>query len=506
MSTCNSLQIPPIGSFISGQELDDLLLAGIKDKEETLTTHLSRFDGKDLFPKWLELMRCMDELINLRYTFRPGEWEALGKSSADIMHDTGEFFLFLNEIRKRFGVAVMGRIQTIVFMLSCMKMVYSNKGLPGMDFRNINEVVAFVQARRLYYLTYLTFIRLYAKGIERVPFKELLCNFQYQIDFNMCSITSALHAIIANKSIDGYGVTVCDYGLEYSMPYNQLDEFFLEPQVMNELDIIEFEEYNGYKNASAGVSRQLYSHAELEHAVKQVEYLYEGYGIKDSLELAEAKRMVVDLRGRFVEEYSIKMPEGEFVSFNARYPHLKLASEANDYFEAINERPAFFKFDGFYYSNVFLVIRYIENAIYGLLRRNRRFRIKAGFVFEKKVKELLKQYGFESTETKRIYSQEFDVICMKNGCAYNFQCKNNYIDINMLSTANVDKVSRKNKRLIRYYEKALEKENFRTKLVQDHFKVEHVENYVVARFPIVMNHDRLIPFNRLENWLKEEQY
>lgn len=61
MSTCNSLQIPPIGSFISGQELDDLLLAGIKDKEETLTTHLSRFDGKDLFPKWLELMRCMDE-------------------------------------------------------------------------------------------------------------------------------------------------------------------------------------------------------------------------------------------------------------------------------------------------------------------------------------------------------------------------------------------------------------------------------------------------------------
>lgn len=350
-------------------------------------------------------------------------------------------------------------------------------------------------------IIYLTFIRLYAKGEKKAPFMELLCHFQYQIDFNMCSITSALHSMIGNHCIEGYHAIVKSDRLEYSFPYSQLDEFFLEPQMMNELDILNYEtQIVGFNNTS--VPRLLYSYKELENAVSTVEEVFSKYDVKECVELLEAKKMVAELKDHFKEDYSIRMTEDQFNDFCSRYPHLKLGSNATEYFDALNERPAFFGYGGYYYSTVLLLIRFIENAIYGLLRRKTRFRIKAGFVFEKKVENLLEKYGFTSTKVKRISRQEFDVICMKDGCAYNFQCKNNYLDISNISVQNLHDIIRKNKKLLNYYQRALKKENFRTKLVQNHFGVENVENYVVARFPIVINHERVMPYNKLEGWLR----
>lgn len=496
--------IPPIGSVLRGQDLDNLLLANISFNKEGLIAHLSKFDGHDLFPKWLKLIRCIDEFVNLKYALSPNEWDLIKDCSIDLLHDKKSFTFLLTIIRCKFGDAVCERIKTIILMYVGMKMTYQKLGHHGMEFNNIAEVIVFCQSRRLYYVAYLSLIRIYAKGMEKTCFIDLLCHFQYQIDFIMSSITSALHSMIGNGCIDGYEAIVRDFGIEYSIPYNQLDDLFLEPQVMTELDILQFEKTKEEWIVSTETPRTLYSYAELKYAVSQVEKMFEGYGINDSLVLSDAKRMVMDLRGRFIEDYSIKLSEDEFASFSSTYPHLKLSSEATEYFEAINERPAFFQHEGYYYSTILLMIRYIENAVYGQLRKNRRYRIKAGFVFEKKVKALLEQYGFKSTEIKRIQQQEFDVICMKDGCAYNFQCKNNYLDINLLSLQNIDKVKRQNNRLVKYYIKALEKENFRTKLVQAHFDVEHVENYVVARFPIVMNHERFIPFNNLENWLIQQ--
>ena len=490
-----------IGSVLRGQDLDDLLLKGINSNKEALIAHISRFDGQDLFQKWLELLRCIDEFINMRFVLLPEEWDLIGQLNIDILHEQKSFVLLLTMIHSRFGDAVSERIKVFILMLASMKLTYKKMNLPGIDFQNVKEAIDFCQSRRLYYVTYLSLIRIYAKGTEKIPFVELLCHFQYQIDFNMRSITSALHSMLGNGCIDGYGAIVHDFGLEYNIPYNQLDSFFLEPHTMTEVDILEHEESAKEQYAAPLNPPKLYSYAELEKAVNQIEKLFEGYGINDSYVLSNAKCMVADLRGHFIEDYSIKLSENEFVSFSSKYPYLELCSKATDYFEAINERPAFFKNDGYYHSTVLLIIRYLENLVYEQLKRNRRYRIKAGFVFEKKVKVLLEQYGFISTEIKRIHQQEFDVICKKDGCAYNFQCKNNYLDINTLSPQNLDRVRRRNKRLVKYYIRALEKENFRTKLVQVYFGVEHVENYVVARFPVVMNHERIIPFNKLENWL-----
>ncbi len=495
---------PSIGTFLSGKALDDLLLAGIEEKKKELITHISSYDGRDLFPKWLELIRCIDELVNLRYVFPPAIWETASNICIDLLEDDeGVFVYYL--FGSLFGEDVCCRMMKLIHMLLRIKTKSKSMGITDMDFRSIGETVDFLQARRLYYVTYLTLIRLYAKGSRRIPFAELLCNFQYQIDFNMRPITTALHAIIESSNIEGFGATVRDFGLEFTKPYKQLDDFFLEPQVMNELDILEYERIGDVSLSGHRLPPSLYSYEELQYTITQVEKVFGVFGVSSSLVLSDAKRMVDDLKETVVDGYSVVMSEEEFKAFSLNYPHLILDSIATDYFEALNERPAFFRFNDHYYSNVLLIIRFIENTFYGLLRRNRRFRIKAGFVFEKKVKALLEEYGFDSTETKRIHHQEFDVICLKDGRAYNFQCKNNFLDINALNTHNIVRISRQNKKLVKYYVKALEKENLRTKLVQEYFGVNCVENYVVTRFPVVMEHERLIPFNQLEDWLKKNK-
>lgn len=490
-----------IGTVLQGKELEKFLQSGIEEKEELIITHLSNFDGNELFHQWLYFIRCIDEFINLKFVLSEAEIGLLEKCGIDLTNNKLEFVVAMSMVRLRFGNDVFERIKRLSIMLAGIRLSYKASGVTGLNFSTLNEAIDFCQSRRLYYVAYLSLIRLYAKGRQRVPFMELLCHFQYQIDYNMTTITGALHAIMGSKCLDGYKGVASEWGLQYSMPYNQLEGFFLEPHVMSEVDIMEHEKDSGYKTSSSGVQRKLYSYAEMEYAVRQAECIYEGYDVSGSRMLLEMKTLVKSLKGKLVEDYSIRLSKSEFMELSDSCPHLKLSSEARSYFDTINERPAFFPYKGYFYSTSLLLVRFIENALYGQLRTNRRYRIKAGFLFEKKVKSLLEKYGFEGTEVKRIHRQEFDVICLKDGVAYNFQCKNNFLDINSVDTDNINKVCGQNKRLTKYYLKALDKENNRTKTVKDRFKVDVVENYVVSRFPIIMNHERLIPFNQFETWL-----
>ena len=294
-------------------------------------------------------------------------------------------------------------------------------------------------------------------------------------------------------------------GLLFNMRYQQLEGFFLEAHTMSEVDILEHSRPTSEQDTSSGVEKKLYSYAELEYAVKQAECLFGEYGVVNSAELLEIQQMVNELKARFVEEYSLVLDEGEYRKLVGHCPHLQLCSTAKDYYDTINERPAFYPFAGNYYSTVFMMIRYVENTLYGLLKKKIRYKIKAGFMFEKKVEALLEKYGFVLTGVKRIHMKEFDVICKKGDTIYNFQCKNNYFDINNLSPANMDKVCKQNKRLTNYYIKALEKENHRTRLLVEEFKTDNIENYVVVRYPVMMNHARVICYNNLENWLESKK-
>ena len=63
------------------------------------------------------------------------------------------------------------------------------------------------------------------------------------------------------------------------------------------------------------------------------------------------------------------------------------------------------------------------------LHSRRRFQIHAGFIFEDMVRRDLSGMGFQVTDIKRINRKEFDVVATHGGVIYNFQCKNNWIDL-----------------------------------------------------------------------------
>lgn len=493
-----------LGTVLRGKDLEEFLLNGIGEKKNAVIEHLSLYDSNDLFPQWIEFIRQIDELINLLFDLSEEDLFLLADCKIDTFDNHEQVANVFRMLQAKYGEHVAARVKRLVAMYAALKLEFCVFGIHGLWYRTIFDIIGFCQSRRLYYMAYLSLIRLYAKGEKKIEATELLSHFQEQIETNMTPITTGLHGIMGSRCLDGYQAVARPIGLQFNMHYQQLEGFFLEAHTMSELDILEYSRSLSERYSSSGVVKKLYSYAELENAVKQAECLFGEYGIVNSTELLEIKQIVSELKAMFVEEYSLVLDEGEYKKLAEHCPHLQLCSTAKDYYDTINERPAFYPFADNYYSTVFMMIRYVENTLYGLLKKKRRYRIKAGFMFEKKVEALLKKYRFEVTDVKRIHMQEFDVICKKGDTIYNFQCKNNYLDINNLSPVNMDKVCKQNKRLTNYYIKALEKENHRTRLLVEKFKTDNIENYVVVRYPVMMDHSRVICYNNLEDWLESK--
>lgn len=68
--------------------------------------------------------------------------------------------------------------------------------------------------------------------------------------------------------------------------------------------------------------------------------------------------------------------------------------------------------------------------------------------------------GFAMTDIKRINRKEFDVVTTLGDTIHNFQCKNNWIDLNRVER-DPKLYARYNRRLTRYYKRALVKERRR---------------------------------------------
>lgn len=86
-----------------------------------------------------------------------------------------------------------------------------------------------------------------------------------------------------------------------------------------------------------------------------------------------------------------------------------------------------------------------------VLDRQRRFQIRADFIFEDVVKAALEKQGFMVQNIVRINRQEFDVVSMRDGIIWNVRRKNNFIDITRVDSDAVA-FARYNRGLVRAYE------------------------------------------------------
>lgn len=173
-----------------------------------------------------------------------------------------------------------------------------------------------------------------------------------------------------------------------------------------------------------------------------------------------------------------------------------LVNTPSDYVTSSNAFEPFLDLGYTVISNVNLLSRFLYAFKNVHLDSRRRFQIHAGFIFEDMVRRDLSGMGFQVTDIKRINRKEFDVVATHSGTIYNFQCKNNWIDLSKIEAKRALYV-RYNRMLTNYYTRALAKEVKRECLLKAELGLERVEHYVVSRFPVITTDARIVNYNQL---------
>ncbi len=173
-----------------------------------------------------------------------------------------------------------------------------------------------------------------------------------------------------------------------------------------------------------------------------------------------------------------------------------LVNKPSEYVTSTNAYEPFTDLGDTVVSNVNLLSRFLYAFKNVHLQSRRRFQIRAGFIFEDMVKRDLAGMGFNVTNIKRINRKEFDVVATHGDAIYNFQCKNNWIDLGKIE-AEKALYLRYNRALITYYRRALEKERAREHFLKDELGLRQVEHYVISRFPVICTDPRIINYNRI---------
>lgn len=469
-------------------------------KIEELKSYLGRYDADDLFPKWLYFIRQLDEFINIDYELNQGEKIAFRQTGLDYWSMKSLERWLLN----RFGKDVVDRVIGLIKSYRQTALYVSCGGMPGIfTYHTIGELLDFCNARRLHYVTILHLIPIYSTGSEKVQ-HNVVEDFWGCIEFALMPIVTAFHAMVQSRCLPDYEAINHGTHLSFTHAYSQLEDIFLEPQRMTQVDLLLFNDEIQQVKLLKKEPYTLYSMKELDAIYANDAIYYEKYKLADSKVYKDFGRLMADVQPFFKDEYCIEIPLEHFIDIERKYTSLKLVCNTSDLYDLMNTRVAFIKKSQIYYANYFFLMRYYTNTVVDYLYKNKTYQIDSGFLFEKKVKELVEKHGYTYQDTcKRIDHKEFDVVCVKGDCIFNFQCKNNYFNASSIDSNMVNVTSRYHKRLGKYYEKSLKKEVDREHLLKEKLGLSKIEHYIISRYPVICNNDRVIPFNRLEDWLME---
>lgn len=489
---------------LQGKELEDFFKNRITELQEEYIKFLSQFEASDLFKKWCEFIKHIDELYNINSLTTPEEDRLITNCSMDICNAPG-FKEVVEVVGKRYGIEVQGRFITSSLMLSSLNTSYALHGQYWNYCRTLGEAIDRCQAMRRYYITMLLLIPQYATGNKKLEFIDLLNYFQPMIDMCLVNMRTAYNALMVNECIEDFKATRCQIGLKFNYDFDHLGDEHLEPVRMSHVDVLNHLSTDDKVKLHGGV-HELYGYEELEDGIALTSAVYGKYDLDRMAEFQEMSDLAKDLKMFLRDNYAFVLPEEDFVKLQEKYSRLNLCSDSNDFEEMLNDRPAFFKFEDIYYSTVLLYQRFMVNEEYRLLNKKKRFQIVSGFVFEKNVKQVLREFGYDVKRIKRINHKEFDVICVKDGCIYNFQCKNNEIGVSEQGNSWFKKSVSTIKRLNKTYEIALAKEDGREELLKHELGLDIVRSYLVSRYPVITRNARIINYDRLREWLFKREF
>lgn len=442
-------------------------------------------DKNSLFTTWFNFVRMVEEFINIRYEL--GVTYSLISKSVHIKKKC-EMDMLTSAIKDIFGQEVMKHFEELVGVF----LIYDI---------TIDELWHFLQKRRLHIMTILNLIPIYANGNIIISPSDISCIIKKWIDEKLMNITTGCQTILVAKCLPTFFVEINQSKVRFSYDYTHLEDEYLEPQ---RLSIVDLEKYRSirFKERKFKKTQSICSLEEYDINLYNDTLYYKKYGILQNKKYQSLIAFMNDMKVYIKDEYRIEVPQKDFEQIRKRYEELDLYKEMDDFYDIQNSRYGFVKLGNTYFSTYFMLTRYYVNCLENILRRNKTFQIDSGYVFEEKVKEIVVKYGFIVQKgCKRIDHKEFDVVCVKDDIIYNFQCKNNYLNVASIGIKENDVARVYNGKLIKYYEGALQKEKNRENLLMKKLGINKIKHLVVSRFPVITDNESIIPFNRLEEWL-----
>lgn len=209
--------------------------------------------------------------------------------------------------------------------------------------------------------------------------------------------------------------------------------------------------------------------------------VYSAFELNDPA-FSTISRLIIAFSHEVCDDYFVEMDKTKFQAilsaqsvFDPEELYRLLVNVPSDYATNTNAYEPFIDRGDAVVSNVNLLSRFLYAFKNIHLGSRRRFQIHAGFIFEDMVKRDLSTMGFNVTDIKRINRKEFDVVATHGEVIYNFQCKNNWIDLAKIES-DCGLFVRYNRYLTSYYRRGLRKERARENLLKSKLGLERIEH------------------------------
>lgn len=368
----------------------------------------------------------------------------------------------------------------------------------------VDDAVTYFMSRRRHLLSLLYIMPYACKGTEELAPLDTLNVLLPIVELNCIPITSYHLKLALLEMVDDFHLKVDQNGARASHWFDMLDTSFLEPERASIMAMADLRRDQFVLPARESLDpRKVFSAAELRNSAELVGATYAAFGLNDS-HFTAMTQLVRHLSRFCQEDYDVEIDKQKLRAILRLQSVLDpdelerlLVHTPSDYVTSSNAYEPFIDLGNTVLSNVNLLSRFLYAFKNVHLHSRRRFQIHAGFIFEDMVRQDLSRMEFQVTDIRRINRKEFDVVATLGDVIYNFQCKNNWIDVSKVESARALYV-RYNKSLVNYYRRALAKEAQREHLLKRALKLERVEHYVISRFPVITTNVRVINYNQID--------
>lgn len=495
--------------IIQGEAARALIADQIAKHGGGIVKALAKYDPADTAEKWLATIRAIEEFINVPLFGLDDDRlvAALRALPLDerIIANPNAMRSVVGGISETFGADLARRYALTITQTAALNIAFRQSGWGdfgrGITLDNVDAAITYFQSRRRHLVAMLYSIPGMCKGTTKIASHDTLNIFIPQVEMSGISLIGLHRQAVLADVFPDFALRSDGTIFHGTHDFQPLDSYFLDPERASLKALAELRLDPGKVDYLETVDpAKIFSAAELRNGVKLLAAAYAEFGLLDT-DFSTLAALVTKLSHQCRDDYFVTLDRATFetmIAHNSGFGASRLKSllvnVPADYVSNTNAFEPFIDLGDRLVSNVNLLSRFLYDYKNFRLDERRRFQVHSGFIFEKMVKRELEAHCFDVTDIKRINRKEFDVVAVRNDVIFNFQCKNNWIDLGRLERDRVAFV-KFNRRLISYYQRALAKEEKREGLLQSKLGTRSIRHYIVSRFPIITDNERIIAWN-----------